>query len=43
MPELLAPGPGLDTRLLERFDWDRDGAPLVLANPEWVKRYPAAA
>jgi len=43
VPELLAPGPGLDTRLLERFDWDRDGAPLVLANPEWVKRYPAAA
>jgi O-succinylbenzoic acid--CoA ligase len=44
VPELLAPAPGFDQRLCEGFDWDDDGAPaIVLANPEWVRRNPAAA
>ena len=44
MPDLLAPGPGLDPALAEAFDWEDDGAPpLILANPEWVNRQPAAA
>ena len=44
MPRLLAPGPGLDRELAETLDWaDPEAAPLILANPEWVRRHPAAA
>jgi O-succinylbenzoic acid--CoA ligase len=44
MPRLLAPGPGLDPNLAKRLDWGDEAAPaVILANPEWVKRHPAAA
>ena len=44
MVRLIQPGPRLDPSLTVDLDWDNEAAaPLILANPEWVKRYPEAA
>lgn len=44
MVRLIQPGPRLEPSFLAGLDWDNEGAvPLILANPEWVKRYPEAA